>query len=182
MQAHNKTGTIELCHTSCVCGFLTSRRFVLMHILQALYDGGSLETYLTSGQSSFVLIRVAGAKTFSVKSWMDNNTNDGMLPALCSFVDRQLISLFCSVVSLLIVNSDGFSASDFASVFESAGLDTMSYSPSSSNLTYSEWPTLSTLIDAGTRLVTFMDTHADFSTATYIIDGTSLTSRSCVGS
>lgn len=51
----------------------------------------------------------------------------------------------------------------------------MSYSPTSSNLTYTSWPTLGTLIDAGTRLVTFMDTHADFSTVTYIIDGTYLT-------
>ncbi|EIM92250.1 PLC-like phosphodiesterase [Stereum hirsutum FP-91666 SS1] len=116
MQAHNSSGTIELCHTSCL-----------------LFDGGSLETYLTT-----------------VKTWMDANTND--------------------VVSLLIVNSDGFSASDFASVFQSVGLDTMSYSPTSSNLTYTSWPTLGTLIDAGTRLVTFMDTHADFSTVTYIID------------
>jgi len=41
-QAHNKSGTIELCHTSC-----------------ALYDGGSLQSYLGE-----------------VKTWMDSNPND----------------------------------------------------------------------------------------------------------
>ena len=79
---------------------------------------------------------------------------------------------FCTtVVSLLIVNSDGISPSSFDSVFESTGLKDLSYSPSASSLTYTEWPTLSSLIGNGTRLVTFMDSDADFSSVPYIIDG-----------
>ncbi|KAI0034160.1 PLC-like phosphodiesterase [Vararia minispora EC-137] len=116
MQAHNKSGTIELCHSSC-----------------SLLDGGSLQDYLGT-----------------LKTWMDSNPNE--------------------VVSLLIVNSDGFSASEFGSVFQSAGLDKISYSPSAATLPASQWPTLGSMIDNGTRLVTFMDHHADFTSVPYIID------------
>ena len=76
-----------------------------------------------------------------------------------------------SVVSLLIVNIDDLPASEFGAVFEDAGLNTLSYTPSAANLTQSEWPTLGSMIDNGTRLVTFMDEKADFSTVPYIIDG-----------
>ncbi|EIN14014.1 PLC-like phosphodiesterase [Punctularia strigosozonata HHB-11173 SS5] len=116
MQAHNDSGIIQLCHTSCL-----------------LYNGGTLQDYLGK-----------------VKTWMDTNTND--------------------VVSLLIVNSDGFSPSDFAAVFEAAGLSNISYSPSSSAIAASDWPTLGNMIDSGTRLVTFLDHGADFNSVTYLID------------
>ncbi|KAF8922115.1 PLC-like phosphodiesterase [Mucidula mucida] len=85
-----------------------------------------------------------------VKTWMDANTED--------------------VVTLLIVNSDNFAASEFDTVFKSAGLSSLSYSPESSSLTRDAWPTLGTLIDAGTRLVTFLDNSADTSTVSYLID------------
>ncbi|VDB86616.1 unnamed protein product [Peniophora sp. CBMAI 1063] len=116
VQAHNKDGTIELCHSSC-----------------SLLDGGSLQDYLGT-----------------LKSWLDSNTND--------------------VVSLLIVNNDDLPASQFGSVFSAAGLESLSYSPSASSLTASEWPTLGSLIDNGTRLLTFMDFKADFTSVPYIID------------
>ena len=83
--------------------------------------------------------------------------------------------MHCVVVTLLIVNSDGFTPSDYDSVFQSAGLKDLSYSPSSSNITYTSWPTLGDMINNGTRLVTFMDAGADFSEVSYIIDGMSLT-------
>ena len=69
------------------------------------------------------------------------------------------------------MNSDGVSPSDYATVFESVGLSNISYSPSSSSIKYTDWPTLGDMIDAGTRLVTFMDSGADYSSVTYIIDG-----------
>ncbi|KAG7452385.1 PLC-like phosphodiesterase [Guyanagaster necrorhizus] len=116
MQAHNNSGTIQLCHTSC-----------------SLYNGGTLEDYLGK-----------------VRSWMENNTAD--------------------VVTLLIVNSDNFVATEYDTVFKAASLDTLSYSPTSSNLTRDSWPTLSTLIDAGTRLITFLDNGADFASVPYLID------------
>jgi hypothetical protein len=74
------------------------------------------------------------------------------------------------VVSLLIVNSDNLAASEFASVFVAAGVDKLSYSPSNASLPASGWPTLGSMIDAGTRMVTFMDNAADFASVPYLID------------
>jgi len=76
-----------------------------------------------------------------------------------------------SVVTLLIVNSDNLAATQFASVFVAAGVDSLSYSPQSASLPASGWPTLGSLIDAGTRLVTFLSTTASFDAAPYLIDG-----------
>ncbi|EPQ60366.1 PLC-like phosphodiesterase [Gloeophyllum trabeum ATCC 11539] len=116
MQAHNNGGTIQLCHTSC-----------------SLYNGGTLQDYLTT-----------------VKTWLDANPND--------------------VLSLLIVNSDDLPPSQYDAVFKTVGLDTMSYTPASSPITQSSWPTLGSMIDSGKRLVTFMDASADFTAVPYIID------------
>ncbi|KAG9314181.1 PLC-like phosphodiesterase [Chiua virens] len=85
----------------------------------------------------------------TVKTWLDANPND--------------------VLSLLIVNSDDFPPTAYDSVFKGAGLDTMSYAPSSASLTASQWPTLGSLIDSGKRLITFMDASADFNSVPYII-------------
>jgi len=83
-----------------------------------------------------------------VKTFMDKNTND--------------------VVSILIVNSDGFTPSQYNDVYKAAGLDAVSYKPTSAITT--TWPSLSSMIDSNQRLVTFLDNGADFSVAPYIID------------
>lgn len=75
------------------------------------------------------------------------------------------------VVTLLIVNSDNLAATQFASIFVAAGVDSLSYSPQSASLPASGWPTLGSLIDAGTRLVTFLSTTANFDAVPYLIDG-----------
>ncbi|KAJ7161349.1 PLC-like phosphodiesterase [Mycena crocata] len=116
MQAHNQSGVIQLCHTSCL-----------------LFNGGTLEDYLKK-----------------VKTWMDANTEE--------------------VVTLLIVNIDNLQAAQYGTVFASVGLDKMSYAPSTSPLTASAWPTLGSMIDAGTRLVTFLDNAADLTSVPYLID------------
>jgi hypothetical protein len=75
------------------------------------------------------------------------------------------------VVSLLIVNIDNLPSSQFGTVFQSVGLDKLSFAPASSPLTASAWPTLGSMIDAGTRLVTFLDNGADLTSVPYLIDG-----------
>jgi len=85
-----------------------------------------------------------------VKSWMNSNPND--------------------VVTLLIVNSDDFAPTAFDTVFKSVGLDTLSYAPPSAAITASQWPTLGSMIDSGTRLVTFLDASANFASVNYLID------------
>lgn len=77
-----------------------------------------------------------------------------------------------AVVTLLIVNSDNLSPGSFGAIFEAAGVKDVSYVPSAATLTNTEWPTLGSMIDNGTRLVTFMDAEADFASVPYIIDGT----------
>lgn len=85
---------------------------------------------------------------------------------------------FLTVVTLLIVNSDNFLPSDFDAVFKSAGLDTLSYAPTSASVPASQWPTLGSMIDSGKRLVTFLDANADFTSVPYLIDGESSILRS----
>ncbi|KAF9229054.1 PLC-like phosphodiesterase [Gyrodon lividus] len=86
----------------------------------------------------------------TVKIWLDANPSE--------------------VLSLLIVNSDGFPPTTYDSVFKGAGLDTMSYAPPSASIPATQWPTLGSLIDSGKRLITFMDASADFNAVPYIID------------
>ncbi|KAL0578489.1 hypothetical protein V5O48_003482 [Marasmius crinis-equi] len=84
---------------------------------------------------------------------------------------RQLtLSSAIPVLTLLIVNIDNLKASQYDTVFKSAGLDTLSYVPESSPLTASAWPTLGSMIDNGTRLVTFLDNQADSTSVRYLID------------
>jgi hypothetical protein len=79
--------------------------------------------------------------------------------------------LLSPVVSLLIVNSDNLAPAQFATVFVAAGVDSISYSPQSASLPASGWPTLNSLINARTRLVTFLSTTASFEAVPYLIDG-----------
>ena len=75
-------------------------------------------------------------------------------------------------MSLLIVNSyDNIPPSAYDSVFKAVGLDAISYKPPSGTLAASDWPTLGSLINQGTPLVTFLTTQADFETVPYLIDG-----------
>ena len=71
---------------------------------------------------------------------------------------------------MIIVNIDNLPATSFASAFESAGLNSKAYSPDSASMSVSDWPTLGTLVDAGTTLVVFMDNSADHSSTPYILD------------
>lgn len=76
------------------------------------------------------------------------------------------------MLSILVVNSDGFPPTAYDSLYKSVGLDTVSYAPPSASMPASQWPTLGTLIDSGTRLITFMDANANFTSVPYIISGT----------
>jgi len=116
VQALNQNGTIELCHTSC-----------------SLYDGGSLQSYLTI-----------------VKTWLEANPNE--------------------VLSILIVNIDNLPASAFDEVYKAVGLNTLSYAPPDSVTEAANWPTLGSMIDADTRLLTFLDNSANTAVVPYLID------------
>lgn len=86
-----------------------------------------------------------------IKGWLDNNPND--------------------VVTILLVNSDDFGASDLSSVFESSGISNYTYTPASTSAPAS-WPTLQSLITANTRLITFIASlpSSGNSAAPYLLD------------
>jgi hypothetical protein len=69
-----------------------------------------------------------------------------------------------------MVNIDNLPATTFATAFQSAGLASHTYSPATAAPALSDWPTLGTLIDAGTTVVAFMDNQADFTSVPYLID------------
>jgi hypothetical protein len=73
-----------------------------------------------------------------VRTWMDSNPND--------------------VVTILLVNGAGASASDLAAQYQSAGISSsLTYTPAGSTSSSQQWPTLQSLISSGTRLVNFVD-------------------------
>lgn len=84
-----------------------------------------------------------------VKSFMDDNPNE--------------------VVTILLVNSDGASASDLAAQYEAAGVDSYSYVPSSASAS-TTWPTLQSLISSNTRLINFVASLDDNAAAPYLLD------------
>ncbi|TIA65507.1 hypothetical protein D6C77_00760 [Aureobasidium pullulans] len=84
-----------------------------------------------------------------IKTWMDGNPNE--------------------VVTVLLVNSDDASASDLGSAYTTAGIASYAYTPTSTTAP-SEWPTLQTLIDDGTRLLNFVASLDDNTAAPYLMD------------
>lgn len=94
----------------------------------------------------------------------DAGTLESYLSTVKTFLDDNVDE----VVTLLLTNGDGIAGATFAAAFEAAGIDTYAYSPGKT-LSLSQWPTLGSLIDAGTRLVVFMDYPADTSVS-YILD------------
>ncbi|TNY21240.1 PLC-like phosphodiesterase [Rhodotorula diobovata] len=86
----------------------------------------------------------------TVKSWLDSNPNE--------------------VVTILMVNSEGISPTVWAQSYKDSGLDSYAYTPSSTPVAYSAWPTYQELIDAGTRVVSFLAQNADTSSVPYLLD------------
>ena len=83
-----------------------------------------------------------------VRFWMDQNPNE--------------------VVTIVLVNSDDASAAQFAADFQSAGIDQYGFVPSSTGAT-SNWPSLRTMIDNGTRMVSFIASITPDSTYPYLL-------------
>lgn len=86
----------------------------------------------------------------TVKTWVDANANE--------------------VLTILIVNINNLPPTQWQAVYQSTGMDAVSFSPASASLTKDAWPTLGEMIDSGKRVVTFLDNQADFTQVPYIID------------
>ncbi|AFR95551.1 hypothetical protein C343_03654 [Cryptococcus neoformans C23] len=122
-----------------------------------------------------------GIRTLQIQA---HNASDGihLCHSSCSLLDGGLMSDYLStvaswvndnpndVITLVIVNSDNLPPTSFSPAFESAGLSSKVYTPSSQPTQLSDWPTLSDMIDAGTTVVAFMDYEADTSSVPYLLD------------
>ncbi|KAJ7142367.1 PLC-like phosphodiesterase [Mycena epipterygia] len=66
------------------------------------------------------------------------------------------------VLTLLFTNPEGLSpATVWKPIFDAAGISNLTYIPPSLPVKQSDWPTLGSMIDAGTRVVVFLDSEAD---------------------
>lgn len=83
-----------------------------------------------------------------VKTWMDSNPND--------------------VVTILLVNGAGATASALAEAYTNSSLADLAYTPSSLEATTS-WPTLSSLIGNNTRVLNFVASLDDNTAAPYLM-------------
>lgn len=84
-----------------------------------------------------------------IKTWLDVNPNE--------------------VVTLLLVNGDNVQISLFDTAYTTSNLKKYAYTPPTSPLSLSAWPTLSESIGNNTRLIAFLDAGAAPSVA-YILD------------
>lgn len=84
-----------------------------------------------------------------IKTWMDANPND--------------------VVTILLVNGASASASELGAAYTASGMDQYAYTPTNTTA-HSDWPTLQTLISAGTRSMNFVASLSDNAAATYLMN------------
>lgn len=93
--------------------------------------------------------------------------NGGTLEKYLAKVKTWVVANPTEVVTILWVNSDGNPVSNWAMAYESSGLASHSYSPAADKV--AAWPTLETLIDAGTTVVNFITSGANHATVPYIL-------------
>lgn len=75
-----------------------------------------------------------------------------------------------NVVTVLLVNGASATASSLAAQYEAAGItDSLVYTPSGASAETADWPTLSSMISSGQRMVNFVDYIGDTSAAPYIL-------------
>jgi len=73
------------------------------------------------------------------------------------------------IITLILANPESVSTALWAPIFESSGLANMSYVPPQASMTRDTWPTLKEMLDAGQRLVVFMDKGAEDGSVPYIL-------------
>lgn len=75
-----------------------------------------------------------------VKTWLDANPDEGQsAPLTTSFL---VFTQVLAVLTILIVNVNNLPSIQFQSIYQTAKLDTVSFSPSKSSLAVTEWPSL----------------------------------------
>jgi len=121
---------------------LTSVQGETHHVNNSIYSCHTSCDYLNAGPYSSLLT--------TVREWLDANPYD--------------------VVTLLIVNSDYVSPTLYEPAFNTSGMLKYVYRPPKIPMALDDWPTLSELILANTRVIVFMDYQANQTEVPYILD------------
>ncbi|ORX37817.1 PLC-like phosphodiesterase [Kockovaella imperatae] len=160
---------------------LCDRSYSNMTFLGA-HDSYAVGTSLADDQSSGVTDQLNdGIRTLQIQA---HNMSDGihLCHSACSLLDGGLMESYLAevntwvsanpneVITIVIVNSDSLPPTAYESAFQSSGLQSHVYSPPSAAIAFNAWPTLGSLIDAGTTVVVFMNYDADFNQVPWIID------------
>ena len=84
------------------------------------------------------------------------------------------------VVTMLLTNGDNVDISEFDEVFRESGMEEMVFVPGTSPkmLGIGDWPTYREIIEAGKRVVVFLDYGADESRVPYILGASCIASLS----
>jgi len=116
--------------------------------LQVLNETGTIE--LCHTQCSLLDGGTLHDYLVKVKRWLDVNPNE--------------------VLTILIVNNGHFQPTAYDAVYRAVGIDAISYSPVAALTRIYDWPSIGSMIDAGKRVVTFLDSGADFTSVPYLND------------
>ncbi|KAJ5921010.1 PLC-like phosphodiesterase [Penicillium verhagenii] len=96
--------------------------------------------------------------------------NMGTLEAYLTTITKWIKKNPYDIVTVLIVNSDYVTPSNFTAPIKNSGLIDYVYEPWSIPMSLDDWPTLSEMILTGKRAVVFMDYEADQSEYPYLLD------------
>ncbi|KAF2139130.1 uncharacterized protein K452DRAFT_290228 [Aplosporella prunicola CBS 121167] len=129
-------------------------RLLSAQVHQVTGDSGASEWHLCHSSCNLLDMGKLSEWLADIKTWLDANAND--------------------VVTLVLVNSDDATAAQLKAEFDDAAIADYAYTPKSASTAPTSWPTLQSLIDAKTRLVTFVASldadEAASANATYLMD------------
>ncbi|KAK3180787.1 hypothetical protein K4F52_007878 [Lecanicillium sp. MT-2017a] len=151
-------------------------------------------TFIGSHDSAFVGRSITHNQYISVAAQLDygvrflqaqTRDKDGVIEmchTLCLLLDQGTFEAYLreiagwlrdkpnEVVSLLLTNPDNIPLDKFDAAFASTGLKELAFRPKKKRMAKDEWPTLQEFIDDNSRLLVFMDYHADLTKVDYIMD------------
>ena len=96
--------------------------------------------------------------------------NVGTLESYLTTVSKWVRQHPYDVVTILMGNSDYVAPGNFSNVIESSGMKDMIYTPSKIPMALEDWPTLSSMILSGKRVVTFLDYQANQTETPWLMD------------
>ncbi|KZF25644.1 PLC-like phosphodiesterase [Xylona heveae TC161] len=96
--------------------------------------------------------------------------NAGPVEAYLRKVNEWVLTHPYDVVTILLGNGDYVDVGNFSTAFENSGIAKFAYQPPKIPMGIDDWPTLTSMILTGKRVVVFMDYQANQTKVPYILD------------